>query len=719
MAVLVHRLSRLIGEARQRRERRLLLIEGGADEARSAALALTAWLCPGVARWIGDASSAPAPAMAVLDQRQAASLLGGEADLLIYDAFTGLDPDALGAAVGTLRGGGLLVLLRPPLDDWPRQHDAVAAGLGAEPVAGAPSRYIRRLARLLGAADGGLKLCASDLMTALAGAPRLPAPAPAVADAAPPMPRTADQQRAVDAICRTARGRAGRPLVLTSDRGRGKSSALGLAAGRLVAEDGAAVLVTAPRFAATAALFEQARRLLPVGTEERLRFLSPDALLAQRPAADLLIIDEAAGIPAPLLEALLHQYPRVCLATTVHGYEGTGRGFEVRFRALLDRHWPGGRRLKLQTPIRWADADPLEGLVHRALLLDAEPVADAVAAGAALADSAFALLDRDRLATDEPLLRALFGLLVLGHYQTRPSDLRLLLDAPDLALFAMTNKDRRPLATALVAVEGGLDAELADAVFAGRRRPRGHLLPQTLSAHAGLAQAPRLRHARVVRIAVHPAARRQGLGRALLDGIASHYRRIGLDTVGASFGAEVGLLRFWQRCGLPPVHLGTRRNAASGAHAAVVLKGLSAPGEALVRCAGERFAGRLPLLLAGPFRQLGPDLAAELLAGLPVPGPLPPDAEERGELDGFAHASRPLEASLAPLHRLLVARLGPAIAERRLAPGQVAALIASVLQLRDVDAAAALSGCSGRRALIALLREAVAGLLRSRPESGA
>ena len=729
-ADLEEQVSALIQAARQRRERRLLLIEGRAGDARSLALAMTDWLCPTAGRWIGDARPAPGPwsqrvdedrpALSLLDHRQAASLLGGEADLLIYDAFTGLDPDAVGAAVGTLRGGGVLMLLTPPLRDWAWLPDPLAARLGAGLAAGARSRFIARLARTLAGADGMLRLSASSTFAA-----RTRNPIPSAVDAEPaaarvvnggrPAPRTADQQQAVEAICRTARGRAGRPLVLISDRGRGKSSALGLAAGRLVAEDEVTVLVTAPRFAATAALFEQARCQLPGAAQDRLRFLAPDALLQDRPAADLLLIDEAAGIPAPMLEALLHQYHRVCLATTVHGYEGTGRGFEVRFRAVLDQHWPGWRQLRLKTPIRWADGDPLEGLIDRALLLDAEPAADAALAAASSAEPALALVDRDRLADDEPLLRALFGLLVLGHYQTRPSDLRLLLDGPEMALFALM-LDKLPVATALVSVEGGLDTELADDVFAGRRRPRGHLLAQTLSAHAGLSEAPRLRYARIVRIAVHPAARRRGLGRSLIDGIASHYRQAGLDAIGASFGADAGLLRFWQRCGLAPVHLGTRRNAASGAYAAVVLQGLSAAGRLLAKRAGRRLGERLPLMLAGPFRRIEPGLAGTLLAALPSTDPLELDADERRELDGFAHASRPLEASLAPLHRLLVRRLGPAIAADRLSREQISGLIAAVLQLRGVDEAAAQAGCSGRRELIVLLRKSAA-LLLDRPSS--
>ena len=189
-------------------------------------------------------------------------------------------------------------------------------------------------------------------------------------------------------------------------------------------------------------------------------------------------------------------------------------------------------------------------------------------------------------------------------------------------------------AVALAALEGELDPQVAAAVFAGRRRPRGHLLPQTLSAHAGIPEATGLKYLRLVRIAVHPAAQGRGLGRALLAGVQSDARALGIDLLGASFGATTELLRFWRRCGLPAVHIGTSRNAASGAHAAVVLAALSPAGEALADLARRRLAQRLPVLLAGPLRDLEPDIAVALLAGVPAPRPGPghPDLAGAGRL---------------------------------------------------------------------------------------
>jgi tRNA(Met) cytidine acetyltransferase len=521
----------------------------------------------------------------------------------------------------------------------------------------------------------------------------------------------------VELVLATARGRARRPLVISSDRGRGKTSALGIAAGRLLSEEARRVLVTAPHPASVEPLFARAAEILgrpparapgPLRLEHAgglIAFLPPDALVADAPAADLLLVDEAAGIAGPLLARLLALYPRAVFATTVHGYEGTGRGFELRFRRTLDQETPGWRGFGLTTPVRWAPGDPLERATARLLLLDAAPSPDGLVAAAWPGTTRVERLGRDALAADEATLRALFGLLVLAHYQTRPLDLRHLLDGPNLRVYALRIAGA-VAATALVAREGRLDPALCQAVFEGRRRPRGHLLPQTLSCHGGLREAPRLAWDRVVRIAVHPAARRRGLARHLLDGITAEARRDGVDLLGASFGAEAALLEFWAACGLHPAHMGTSRNAASGAQGMVVLKALGPGGEALAAQARRRLGERLPVLLAGPLRDLPTELAGRLLAACP---PLEPGLE--AELAGFAHASRPFEGSLPPLTGLVRAGLGPALRAGRLTPPQRDALIGVVLQHRDWRQVAALTGTAGRAGVLALLREAAAVLL--------
>ncbi|HYN76278.1 MAG TPA: GNAT family N-acetyltransferase, partial [Lamprocystis sp. (in: g-proteobacteria)] len=483
---------------------------------------------------------------------------------------------------------------------------------------------------------------------------------------------------------------------------------------------------TAPSRAACDALFHHAGLAWPGSRRDgsglragdrTIAFVAPDACGQDHPVADLLLVDEAAGIPAPLLTALLERYPRLVFATTVHGYEGTGRGFDLRFRQTLDRLTPHWRGLTLESPIRWAVGDPLESLVRRALLLDAAPASAAAPAGIRPGTWPCERLDRDRLAVDDATLGQVFGLLVLAHYQTRPLDLRLLLDAPGVRVLVLRDPAQGRVVATLIAVEeGGMtDPDLLRAVYDGRRRPRGHLLPQTLSAHGGLLEAPRLRYLRVIRIAVHPAFTREGCGRRLLRGLFRQARADGVDLLGSSFGATPDLIAFWSACGYLPAQIGTSRNAASGEHALVVLRRASRQGAAFAAAAGRRFEARLAVLLPGPLRRLDPTVAAALIAALGAPGvDESVDPTDAGELRSFSDGYRTLEAVLPALAAATRRGLVPALRSGRVSPVEAALLAAAAAQLRPVGELVGLFQATGRAGLIQSLRE-ITGRLPTRP----
>ncbi|MGS6554245.1 GNAT family N-acetyltransferase, partial [Escherichia coli] len=144
--------------------------------------------------------------------------------------------------------------------------------------------------------------------------------------------------------------------AVTAARGRGKSAL----AGQLISRIAGSAIVTAPAKAATDVLAQFAG--------EKFRFIAPDALIASDEQADWLVVDEAAAIPAPLLHQLVSRFPRTLLTTTVQGYEGTGRGFLLKFCA----RFPHLHRFELQQPIRWAQGCPLEKMVSEALVFDDE-----------------------------------------------------------------------------------------------------------------------------------------------------------------------------------------------------------------------------------------------------------------------------------------------------------------------------------------------------------
>jgi tRNA(Met) cytidine acetyltransferase len=343
------------------------------------------------------------------------------------------------------------------------------------------------------------------------------------------------------------------------------------------------VLLTAPSRAAAETVFKH--------TECPPEFIAPDDLLQNLPDADVLLVDEAAMIPVPMLLNMQQHYPRCVFSTTSQGYEGSGRGFVLRFQAELDKCVPDWKSVRLNTPIRWVEGDQLEAMLNDLLLLDVE--LKGCNRFDAAAGVVYRLVSQQELPGNEVLLRQVFGLLVNAHYQTRPADLRQMLDAPQLTIHVL-EQNQQPVAVALLISEGGLDAELVAEIHAGKRRPHGHLLAQSLTFHAGIEGAACLQGERVMRIAVHPELQGQGLGSRLLDHVITYSRQQKADYVGVSYAVSEALLAFWQRAGFVSVRLGFRKDKASGARSLMQVCGLSEAGVDLARQAGAQFEQQAP-----------------------------------------------------------------------------------------------------------------------------
>ena len=673
-------------------ERRLIWLEG----VEADCIARAEPLLGEAVFWLGEGPERYAP----LPAAKALQRLGQECDTLVLNAFSGFHPDAFGALAGTLRAGGLLLLLTPPRAQWPTYPDPDRLRLVAQPedAGRAGHGFIARLVRLL------------------AGDPALSLSPPTGVEPWQPLgpgrPLSADQAHALPAIHKVLHGHRGRPLVLSADRGRGKSALLGLAAADLLRQDPALqIVVTAPSQATVATLFAHAAEAL-ASTPERLAglsYVSPDRLVQGNLQPALLLVDEAAAIPTPLLEAMLARHNRIVFATTEHGYEGTGRGFHLRFKRVLDRQTPDWQELRLAEPIRWSQHDPLEPLVFRLLGLNAEvlPPPPPTAPG-------WRQIGQDKLAEDEALLDQVFGLLVLAHYQTSPSDLRSLLESPDLDIHLL-EQEQSLLGVALVAREGNIAPALARDIWAGRRRPRGHLLPQSLLAHAGFTTAGERSYARVMRIAIHPLLHRHGLGSLLLGKLETHYRALGLDYLGSAFSASADLLPFWRKAGLRVLRIGLQRDAASGSHAALLLKPLKTALEPELAEWRRRFVRQLPTLLAGELRGLDTELIWQCLSGDMVTDVAELDEFERQELMCFAHHHKPFELCQSSLQRWLAARV---TALDELVPDERRLLIASIWQYAPWSELARALKLAGKPALIKSLRTLVAWLLDGDEDRG-
>ncbi|AGN00219.1 putative P-loop ATPase fused to an acetyltransferase [Salinarchaeum sp. Harcht-Bsk1] len=663
----------LRSEAERSEERRGIVLAGEREAGLEAARLVlgAAEIEFGDVTVVGPPNQLPADTVST---NRADKLLGTTKDAVVLDAHEELRPNAVGQVVGAVDGGGLFVVLAPPLSQWAERRDGFDERLAVPPferrdVGGRfKRRFLERLQVHRGIAivdvdgewveDDGLTDPAPRLEDGRSrrGPPKESTFPPSVYDRC----LTGDQAAAVGAFevlnPTDTRATDPRAIVLEADRGRGKSSTAGLAAGAL-AVDGADVLVTAPQYDAAAAIFERAAEVLadldvavdsdgeppkelrvgrdPDDTDDEresasghVRFRTPSDAVEVAGDADLVIVDEAAALPVARLEAFLAA-DRVAFATTIHGYEGAGRGFSVRFRDRLAESRHDVDEVRLDEPIRYAAGDPIEAWAFDALLLDARPAVDQVVEDATPGSVEYRRLPPEDLLADEHLLREAFGLLVLAHYRTEPDDLARLLDAPNVAVRALV-QDGHVAAVALLAREGGLGPDRRAAMYDGERI-RGHMLPDVFTSQLRDERAAIPVGARVLRIATHPAARRRGLGSRLLarlrteatDGLpewngaprpAEASDRDGLDWLGVGYGATPDLLRFWASCGYRTVHLATTRNDRSGEYSALMVDPISEAGQELHDRTARRFGGRIGDVLGDALDDAEPDVVRAALS---------------------------------------------------------------------------------------------------------
>ncbi|MFC4405705.1 tRNA(Met) cytidine acetyltransferase TmcA [Haloarchaeobius iranensis] len=723
----------LLAEADATNERRLLVLTGSRADCYRAADAVLDAVAVGVSD-TALVSDRDALACQQAEPSRASSLLGTTLSAVVYDAHDTLRPNALGQVVGAVDGGGLLVLLAPPLDDWPDRRDGFDEGLAVPPfgVEDVSGRFRRRFVESLRAHPGiGIVAvgAAGDADGTRVVDDGLTDPAPRLVDGREPddglaipvehgFPTeayaaclTTDQVEAVHDFEFIARDRptdAGtdgdcdgdrRALVVGSDRGRGKSSAAGLAAGAAAA-DGLDVLVTAPNRRNAAEVFDRARELLATldaagghpdenahlvaASGGAVRYEPPRVAAESAAEPDLLVVDEAAALSVRLLDATLDA-DRVAYASTVHGYEGAGRGFSVRFREHLDGSDHEVRECRLAEPIRYAAGDPVEVWSFDALGLDARPPVEQVVADATPDSVSYGRVEGDDLLEDPTLLRETFGLLVLAHYRTEPDDLARLLDAPNLTVRALTHGGH-VVSVALLAREGGLDDETAAGMYEGDRI-RGNMIPDVLVSQVRDEAAAAPVGYRVVRIATHHAVRSSGLGSYLLDEVRAEFAD-DVDWLGVAYGATARLVRFWARNDYAVVHYSTTRNDVSGQYSVVMLDPCSPVGAALADRHGDWFARRVGGQLTDALDDADPDEVRASLAACDGDLDLALSEHEWRMVAGAAYGTGLFDVDPTPFRDLVVKHLVDPDHEVDLTDRQERVLVERALQAHDWSAVA-------------------------------
>lgn len=282
--------------------------------------------------------------------------------------------------------------------------------------------------------------------------------------------------------------------------------------------------------------------------------------------AELVIIDEAAAIPLPLVRKLIGPY-LVFMASTINGYEGTGRSLSIKLIQQLREQTRASvtkddmatgnavagpskaatagksgaglvrslREIKLDEPIRYSPGDQVERWLNGVLCLDATVVSKATQGCPAKEKCELYYVNRDTLFSYHPasevFLQRMMALYVASHYKNSPNDLQMLSDAPAHHLFVLLpplkeddNSLPDPLVVLQVALEGNIsrDVIMRELSHSGTRSS-GDLIPWTVSQQFQDNDFAMLSGARIVRIATHPDYARMGYGSQAIKQLNAFY----------------------------------------------------------------------------------------------------------------------------------------------------------------------------------------------------
>ncbi|KYK54626.1 hypothetical protein DCS_06586 [Drechmeria coniospora] len=405
--------------------------------------------------------------------------------------------------------------------------------------------------------------------------------------------KTADQAKALLTFTATIAEKTLRSTVaLTAARGRGKSAAMGVAVAAAVAYGYSNIFITSPSPENLKTLFEfifkgfdalgyadhadysiiqstnpdfnKAIVRVNIHRQHRqtIQYIRPqDAhVLGQ---AELVVIDEAAAIPLPLVQKLLGPY-LVFMASTINGYEGTGRSLSLKLvkqlreqsrsaatdgeteladrstgRAAKSEEFQAARKLReitLAEPIRYGKGDAIEKWLNKLLCLDATlPKTKSSIRGCPdPSQCELVAVNRDTLFSFHPVseafLQQMVALYVASHYKNSPDDLQLMSDAPAHELFVLvppnvegSGRLPEPLCVIQVALEGKISRQSVLNSLSRGQRPHGDLIPWLVSQQFQDEDFASLSGARVVRIATSPEYASMGYGTKALQLLVDYY----------------------------------------------------------------------------------------------------------------------------------------------------------------------------------------------------
>jgi len=549
--------------------------------------------------------------------KETEKILGNTYGMCILQDFEAITPNLLARTIETVEGGGLVLLLLKGMNSLKQLYTMsmdVHSRYRTEAHGDVVARFNERFILSLGSCESCLVVDDELNVLPISGGrlvKQLPPPDPeaaeedpkrreleeikeSLADTKPVGPlislaRTVDQAKAlltfVDAI---AEKTLQSTVTLTAARGRGKSAALGVAIAAAVAHGYSNIFITSPSPENLKTLFEFifkgfdalgyqdhadytiiqstnpafnkaiVRVNIHRNHRQTIQYIQPqDAYTLGQ--AELLVIDEAAAIPLPLVRKLMGPY-LVFMASTINGYEGTGRSLSLKLIQQLREQSRGTsksaeqvvnrkdstesnnsgsgrslREIKLLEPIRYAQGDAVESWLNRLLCLDATlPSAGSTKGFPHPSKCELLQVNRDTLFSfhhiSETFLQQMMALYVASHYKNSPNDLQLMSDAPAHQLFVLvpptdSNAKRlpEPLCVIQLALEGQISRETILNSLSRGRQAGGDLIPWLISQQFQDEDFAGLSGARIIRIATNPDYINMGYGSRALQLLTDYF----------------------------------------------------------------------------------------------------------------------------------------------------------------------------------------------------
>ena len=558
--------------------------------------------------------------------KETEKILGNTYGMCILQDFEAITPNLLARTIETVEGGGMVLLLLKGMNSLKQLYTLsmdVHSRYRTEAHDDVVARFNERFVLSLGSCDSCLFVDDELNVLPISGGKNvkpLPPPDPddegktqarkeldgikeSLVDSQPvgslvQIAKTVDQAKAlltfVDAIAEeTLRS----TVTLTAARGRGKSAALGVAIAAAIAHGYSNIFITSPSPENLNTLFEfvfkgfdalkyldhidytiiqstnpdfnKAIVRVNVHRQHRqtIQYIQPqDANKLEQ--AELVVIDEAAAIPLPLVRKLMGPY-LVFMASTVNGYEGTGRSLSLKLIQQLrdqsrgiakpagvsdaqvtdrssgkaatngDSAFTRGRSLReitLSEPIRYAQGDSVEKWLNKVLCLDATLPSSILNTQGCPHPSKCELVhvNRDTLFSFHPVsekfLQQMIALYVSSHYKNSPNDLQLMSDAPAHQLFVLvppveddSTRLPEPLCVIQVALEGQISKQSVLSGLSRGQRASGDMIPWTVSQQFQDEEFAGLSGARIVRIATNPEYTNMGYGSRAISLLTDFY----------------------------------------------------------------------------------------------------------------------------------------------------------------------------------------------------